>query len=78
MHSYVAISTTQADIHAVGAAARVDIWLGTVLPALGQPLKGSLTTMGDNQAALGLLTEKQHTWIRKNMDLRVSRMHYHL
>ena len=68
LQAYAALSTTEAEIQASVSAGRVAIWMGYVLPELGQPLQGPITVFGDNQAALSLLAEKRHTKMSQHME----------
>ena len=76
LQAYAALSTTEAEIQASVSAGRVAIWMGYVLPELGQPLQGPITVFGDNQAALSLLAEKRHTKMSQHMEPIDSRLRW--
>ena len=52
------------------------IWMGYILPELGQPIDEPMTIFGDNQAALSLLAEKRHTWMSQHLEPIDSRLRY--
>ena len=68
LQSVTALSTTEAEVIAAGATARVAIFLYMLLSDLQQsegparyPFRTTLLTFGDNQAALCLLKERRLT-----------------
>ena len=74
-----AICSTQhygAEVQACVSAGRVAIWMGYVLPELGQPLAGPVTVLGDNQAVLSLLSERRHTKISQQLEPIESRLRW--
>ena len=55
-------------MQAAAPANPVAVWMGYILPELGQPIQDVLTISSDNQAALSLLAEKQHTHMSQHME----------
>ena len=76
LQAYAALSTTEAEVQAAVSAGRVAIWMGYVLPELGQSLTGPVTIQGDNQAALSLLSERRHTKMSQHMEPIDSRLRH--
>ena len=76
LQAYAALSTTAAEVQAAVSAGRLAIWMGYILPELGQPVDKAMTIFGDNQAALSLLAKKRHTRMSQHMEPTDSRLRH--
>lgn len=65
----VALSSTEAEYMAAGAAGREALWLRKLLPVLGHKLGGPVKILGDNQAMLHLVKNPMVATRSKHIDI---------
>lgn len=69
LQTTVALSTTEAEYQAAGAASREALWLRKIMPALGNDLMGPIQILCDSESALALLKNPMTTQRSKHIDV---------